>query len=97
MFTPSLSHACFFHFSDICSLGSLGQGSFFWLQNTEGEPVVGVFATNHQPQVLPPYFAVRKKNHGLGSNGSTKILVFDSLMVLECCGGCCPGSYINKL
>jgi hypothetical protein len=22
------------------------QGSFFWLQNTEGEPLVGVFATN---------------------------------------------------
>jgi hypothetical protein len=27
----------------------------------EGEPVVGVFATNHQSQVLPPYFAARKK------------------------------------
>jgi hypothetical protein len=40
------------------------QGSFFWLQNTEGEPVVGVFATNHQPQVLPLYFAARKKNPG---------------------------------
>jgi hypothetical protein len=38
------------------------QGPFFWLQNTEGEPLVGVFATNHQPQVLPPYFAARKKN-----------------------------------
>jgi hypothetical protein len=38
------------------------QGSFLWLQNTEGKPVVGVFATNHQPQVLPPYFAARKKN-----------------------------------
>jgi hypothetical protein len=24
--------------------------------------VVDVFATNHQPQVLPPYFATRKKN-----------------------------------
>jgi hypothetical protein len=24
--------------------------------------VVGAFATNHQPQVLPPYFAARKKN-----------------------------------
>jgi hypothetical protein len=24
--------------------------------------VVGVFATNHQPQVLPPYFAARKNN-----------------------------------
>jgi hypothetical protein len=40
------------------------QGSFFWLQNTEGELVVGVFATNHQPQVLSPYFAARKKNPG---------------------------------
>jgi hypothetical protein len=38
------------------------QGSLFWLQNTEGEPLVGVFATNHQPQVLPPYFAARKEN-----------------------------------
>jgi V-type H+-transporting ATPase subunit H len=28
---------------------SAKQGSFFWLQNTEGEPVVGVFATNLQP------------------------------------------------
>jgi hypothetical protein len=42
--------------------GPLDQGYFFWLQNTEGEPVVGVFATNHQPQVLPPYFAARKNN-----------------------------------
>jgi hypothetical protein len=24
--------------------------------------VVGAFATNHHPQVLPPYFAARKKN-----------------------------------
>jgi hypothetical protein len=38
------------------------QGSFFWLENTEGKPLVGVFATNHQPHVLPPYFAARKKN-----------------------------------
>jgi hypothetical protein len=43
------------------------QGSFFWLQNREGEPVVGVFATNHQPQVLPPYFAARKKNPAVHS------------------------------
>jgi hypothetical protein len=28
----------------------------------KGKPVVGVFATNHQPQVLLPYFATRKKN-----------------------------------
>jgi hypothetical protein len=27
--------------------------------------VVGVFATNHQPQVLPPYFAAIKKNPAL--------------------------------
>jgi hypothetical protein len=38
------------------------QGSFFWLQNRERKPVVGVFATNLQPQVLPPYFTARKKN-----------------------------------
>jgi hypothetical protein len=38
------------------------QGSLFWLQNTKGEPLVGVFAPNHQPEVLPPYFVARKKN-----------------------------------
>jgi hypothetical protein len=38
------------------------QGSFFWHQNKEGEPLVGVFATNHQPEVLPIYFGARKKN-----------------------------------
>jgi hypothetical protein len=38
------------------------QGSFFWLQNTEGDPVVGGWLQIHQPQVLPPYFAARKKN-----------------------------------
>jgi hypothetical protein len=37
------------------------QSSFFWLQNKEGKPLVGVFATNHQPQVLPPYFVARQK------------------------------------
>jgi hypothetical protein len=29
--------------------------------------LVGVFATNHQPEVLLPYFAARKKNPNLGS------------------------------
>jgi hypothetical protein len=38
------------------------QGSFFWLQNTEGEPMVGGWLQIHQPEVLPPYFAARKKN-----------------------------------
>ena len=46
------------------SRAPLEQGSFFWLQNTEGEPLVGVFATNHQAEVLPLYFATRKKNPG---------------------------------
>jgi hypothetical protein len=55
------------------SRDSLGQGSFFWLQNTEGELVVGVFATNHQPQVLPPYFAARKKNPSLGWLGLSSL------------------------
>jgi hypothetical protein len=41
------------------------QGSFFWLQNTEGEPLVGGWLQIHQPEVLPPYFAARKKNPGL--------------------------------
>jgi hypothetical protein len=40
----------------------LKQGSFFWLQNTEGKPVIGGWLQIHQPQVLPPYFAARKKN-----------------------------------
>jgi hypothetical protein len=40
------------------------QGYFFWLQNTEGEPVVGGWLQIHQPQVLPPYFAARKNNPG---------------------------------
>jgi hypothetical protein len=44
---------------------TLYQGIFFWLQNKEGEPLVGVFATNHQPQVLLPYFVARKKNPAL--------------------------------
>jgi hypothetical protein len=48
------------------SIGSIGQGSLFWLQNTEGEPLVGVFATNHHPKVLPPYFAAKKENPGIG-------------------------------
>jgi hypothetical protein len=38
------------------------QGSFCWLQNTEGEPLVGGWLQIHQPQVLPLYFAARKKN-----------------------------------
>jgi hypothetical protein len=33
--------------------------------------VVGVFATNHQPQVLPPYFAARKENPVLNGKVST--------------------------
>jgi hypothetical protein len=37
-------------------------GFFFLAANTEGQPLVGVFATNHQPEVLPLYFAARKKN-----------------------------------
>jgi hypothetical protein len=40
------------------------QGYFFWLQNTEGEPVVGGWLQIHQLQVLPPYFAARKNNPG---------------------------------
>jgi hypothetical protein len=43
-------------------LASQNQGSLFWLQNMEGEPLVGVFASNHQPEVLPPYFVARKEN-----------------------------------
>jgi hypothetical protein len=46
----------------IFSVFAFNQGSLFWLQNTEGEPLVGVFAANHQPEVLPPYFAARKEN-----------------------------------
>jgi hypothetical protein len=38
------------------------QGSFFWLQNMEGEPVVGGWLQIHQPQIFPPYFVARKKN-----------------------------------
>jgi hypothetical protein len=38
------------------------QGSFFWLQNTEGESVVGGWLQIPQPEVPPPYFAARKKN-----------------------------------
>jgi hypothetical protein len=37
-------------------LWDVKQGSFFWLQHTEGEHVIGIFATNHQPHVLPLYF-----------------------------------------
>jgi hypothetical protein len=39
------------------------QGSFFWLQNMEGEPLVGVFATNHQPPTTgsPSVFCSQKK------------------------------------
>jgi hypothetical protein len=40
------------------------QGSLFWLQNTEGEPLVGGWVQIHQPEVLPPYFAARKDNPG---------------------------------
>jgi hypothetical protein len=46
-------------------VGSVEQGSFFWLQNTEGELMVGGWLQIHQPEVLPPYFAARKKNHGV--------------------------------
>jgi hypothetical protein len=45
--------------------GCVEQGYFFWLQNTEGEPVVGGWLQIHQPQVLPPYFAARKNNPGV--------------------------------
>jgi hypothetical protein len=56
--------------ADFINLGDfakshLDQGSFFWLQNTEGEPVVGGWLQIHQPQVLHPYFAARKKNPDL--------------------------------
>jgi hypothetical protein len=54
----------------------LKQGSFFWLQNTEGEPMVGGWLQIHQPQVLPPYFAARKKNLGLKS---TTIKVIENI------------------
>jgi hypothetical protein len=40
----------------------MDQGSFFWLQNMEGEPLVGGWLQIHQPEVLPPYFVARKKN-----------------------------------
>jgi hypothetical protein len=46
----------------LCTSGN--QGSFFWLQNMEGELVVGGWLQIHQPQVVPPYFAARKKNPG---------------------------------
>jgi hypothetical protein len=42
--------------------GTSTLGSFFWLQNTEEEPVVGGWLQIHQPQVLPPYFAAKKNN-----------------------------------
>jgi hypothetical protein len=48
------------------------QGSFFWLQNTEGEPVVGGWLQIHQPEVLPPYFVARKKNRDPNHNTWTK-------------------------
>jgi hypothetical protein len=50
--------------------GSTKQGSFFWLQNKEGEPVVGGWLQIHQPEVLPPYFAARKKYPGTESSSS---------------------------
>jgi hypothetical protein len=31
------------------------------VENKEGEPLVGVFATNHQPQVLSPYCSQKKE------------------------------------
>jgi hypothetical protein len=40
----------------------MDQGSFFWLQNMAGEPLVGGGLQIHQPEVLPPYFVARKKN-----------------------------------
>jgi hypothetical protein len=40
-------------------------GSLFWLQNTEGEPLVGGWVQIHQPEILPPYFAARKENPGM--------------------------------
>jgi hypothetical protein len=55
--TPNLC-SCF----QLFCFCTCSQGSFFWHQNKEGEPLVGVFATNHQPEVLPLYFGARKKN-----------------------------------
>jgi hypothetical protein len=52
-----------FFFTEVLiqNFNTMDQGTFFWLQNTEGEPVVGGWLQIHQPQVLPPYFAPRKK------------------------------------
>jgi hypothetical protein len=50
----------------------VNQGSLFWLQNTEGEPLVGVFAPNHQPEVLPPYFAAKKENPAVNAAKSAQ-------------------------
>jgi hypothetical protein len=44
--------------------------------------VVGVFATNHQPQVLPPYFPARKKNPGPGPTNTPEM----QLAFQEWCG-----------
>jgi hypothetical protein len=44
--------------NNVCHTGFF----FLWLQNMEGEPVVGGWLQIHQPHVLPPYFAARKKN-----------------------------------
>jgi hypothetical protein len=60
---PATSKIYIFWLYCIESCGT-NQGSFFWHQNKEGEPLVGVFATNHQPEVLPLYFGARKKNPG---------------------------------
>jgi hypothetical protein len=62
-------------------LASPNQGSFFWLQNTEGEPVVGAFATNHHPPVLPPYFAARKKNPAPNDHHYTVHLIWCGLII----------------
>jgi hypothetical protein len=61
-----------------CHLRRCNQGYFFWLQNTEGEPVVGGWLQIHQPQVLPPYFAARKKNPGCNCHVDINSSLFTS-------------------
>ena len=43
-------------------VNGVGQGSFLWLQNKEGEPMIGGWLQIHQPKVLSPYFVARKKD-----------------------------------
>jgi hypothetical protein len=42
----------------LCTLATMQQGYFFWLQNTEGLPVVANTPTTGSPSV----FCTRKKN-----------------------------------